>query len=98
MLDDNSDSKGTPGVFYRGARPIKAPAEGLQVDGSLASRIIVSTTSRPTQLSNEQRNQIEDLEMQVEEMRKRKKETPEDDYYQELEVLFLKIAAIRGLL
>ena len=98
LLDDNSDSKGTPGVFYRGARPIKAPAEGLQVDGSLASRIIVSTTSRPTQLSNEQRNQIEDLEMQVEEMRKRKKETPEDDYYQELEVLFLKIAAIRGLL
>jgi hypothetical protein len=97
LLDDNGDAKGTPAVFYRGARPIKAPAEGLQVDGLLAGRIIISTTAQPDRLTDNQRTQIDNLETQVEGMRNRKKEMPEDDYYQELEKLFLQIASIRGL-
>ncbi len=97
LLDDNGDSKGTPAVFYRGARPLKAPAEGLQVDGLLAGRIIVSTTAQPDRLTDDQRTQIDRLETQVEGLRKRKKEMPEDDYYQELETLFLQIAGIREL-
>jgi hypothetical protein len=97
LLDDNGDAKGTPAVFYRGARPIKAPAEGLQVDGLLAGRIIISTTAQPDRLTDNQRIQIDNLKTQVEVLRKRKKEMPEDDYYQELEKFFLQIASIRGL-
>ncbi|MCY2981521.1 MAG: hypothetical protein NTU79_22910 [Planctomycetota bacterium] len=97
LLDDNGDAKGTPAVFYRGARPIRAPAEGLQVDGLLAGRIIISTTAQPDRLTDNQRIQIDNLETQVEGLRNRKKEMPEDDYYQEIEKLFLQIASIRGL-
>lgn len=95
LLDDNGDKKGTPAAFYRGARPVKAPADGLQVDGLFASRIIVSAFEQTAPWTADQQKEIEALETQIEELRVRKREMSEDDYYTELEKLFFKIIAAR---
>ncbi len=92
LLDDNGDSRGTPAAFYRGARPVKAPANGLKLDGAFASRTLVSNFGVPDKRSKEQRELAESLANQVEALRTRKKEMAEEEYYKELEQLFLAIA------
>lgn len=94
LLDDNGDGRGTPAAFYRGARPVKAPANGLKLDGPFASRVLVSSFGKPDLRTNEQRIQSELLSDKIEALRSRKKEMPEDEYYEELERLFLEIASI----
>lgn len=96
LLDDNGDGRGTPAAFYRGARPVKAPANGLKLDGPFASRTLVSTFGEPDLRTKEQRAQSDLLADQIEMLRARKKEIPEDDYYHELERLFLEIAKANG--
>ena len=92
LLDDNGDSRGTPAAFYRGARPVKAPANGLKLDGALASRTLVFNFGQPDLRAAEERAQSELLYEQIENLRNRKKEMNEDEYYVELERLFLGIA------
>ena len=96
LLDDNGDGRGTPASFYRGARPVKAPANGLKLDGPFARRMLVSTFGEPDLRTNEQRTQSDLLSDQIELLRVRKKELPEDEYYHELERLFLEIAKVNG--
>ena len=92
LLDDNGDGRGTPAAFYRGARPVKAPANGLKLDGPIASRTLVSSFGEPDLRTMDQRAQSDIIADQIELLRARKKEVPEDEYYQELERLFLEIA------
>lgn len=92
LLDDNGDSRGTPAAFYRGARPVKAPANGLKLDGALASRTLVSNFGTPDTRTKEQREVAESLANQIELLRAGKKEMDEDEFYKELERLFLAIA------
>lgn len=98
LLDDNGDSRGTPAAFYRGARPVKAPANGLKLDGPLASRMIVSHFGQPDLRNDEQRAQYDSLADEVERLRARKKDLPENEYYEELERLLLEIAKANGAL
>lgn len=93
LLDDNGDSRGTPAVFYRGARPVKAPANGLKLDGSLASRMIAFRFGKPDLRTAEQRAQCDAIADQIESLRSRKKELAENGYYLELERLFLAFAS-----
>ncbi len=93
LLDDNGDSRGTPAVFYRGARPVKAPANDLKLDGSLASRMIASSFGKPDLRTAEQRAQCDAIADQIESLRSRKKELAENEYYLELERLFLAFAS-----
>ncbi len=92
LLDDNGDGRGTPAAFYRGARPVKAPASGLKLDGAFASRILVSNFGAPDKRSSEQRALADSLASQIELLRLQKKEMLEDEYYKELERLFLEVA------
>jgi hypothetical protein len=95
LLDDNGDKKGTPAAFYRGARPVKAPADGLKLDGSLANRFIVTRFEGEPELSDDQRTKVDALEMKIETLRTKKKEMPEDEYYRELESILFEIIALR---
>jgi len=97
LLDDNGDSRGTPAVFYRGARPVKAPADGLKLDGSLASRMIASSFGQPDLRNAGQRAKCEAIADQIEVLRSRKKELAEEEYYLELERLFLQYAKENAL-
>ena len=94
LLDDNADNRGTPAAFYRGARPVKAPANGLKLDGALASRTLVSNFGKPDLRTAEERAQSDLLFDQIESVRNRKKDMKEDEYYTELERLFLDLAKV----
>lgn len=94
LLDDNGDKRGTPAAFYRGVRPVKAPADGLQLDGARANRVYLADPSHSKQLSLEQEQRRRELESQVEQLRKDKSKFGEDDYYQRLEVLFSELARL----
>ena len=98
LLDDNGDSRGTPAAFYRGARPVKAPANGLKLDGPFASRMLVSSFGQPDLRTNEQRALSDSLAVEIESLRARKKDLQEDEYYEELERLFLEMAKANGAL
>ena len=97
LLDDNGDSRGTPAAFYRGARPVKAPADGLKLDGSLASRMISSSFGKPDLRTGDQKAKCEAIADQIEVLRSRKKELAEEEYYLELERLFLQYAKENAL-
>lgn len=92
ILDDNGDRKGTPAVFFRGIRPIKAPADGLQLDGNLAKRILVHRLLEAKTQTPETQATIEMLEQEIETLRGKKKDFPESEYYEKLESLLLKLA------
>ena len=98
LLDDNGDSRGTPAAFYRGARPVKAPANGLKLDGPFASRMLVSSFGQLDLRTNEQRARSDSLAVEIESLRTRKKDLQEDEYYKELERLFLEMAKANGAL
>lgn len=95
LLDDNGDNKGTPAAFYRGTRAVKAPAEGMALDGSNAGRIIVRYLGEVTVLSSEEEQKLTQLEADVDALRKSKSSLGIDEYYSQLEKLFLQIAEIR---
>ncbi len=94
LLDDNGDSRGTPAAFYRGARPVKAPANGLKLDGALASRTLVFNFGKSDLRTAEDKAKSELILDRIESLRNQKKESGEDEYFAELERLFLELAKV----
>ncbi|MFN9639649.1 MAG: hypothetical protein ACK56W_06485 [Pirellula sp.] len=92
LLDDNADRKGTPAVFFRGLRPVKAPADGLKLDGSLASQVMIRSLGERKERSADQTLKIEQLQAEVELLRTKKSEMDVDEYYATLEKLLIQLA------
>jgi hypothetical protein len=92
LLDDNADRKGTPAVFFRGLRPVKAPADGLKLDGSLAARVLIRSLSERKERSADQTLKIEQLQAEVELLRTKKSGMDIDEYYAALEKRLLQLA------
>ncbi|HIF30173.1 MAG TPA: hypothetical protein EYQ75_00565 [Planctomycetaceae bacterium] len=93
LLDDNGDGRGTPATFYRGVRVTKPSKDG-QPDGFRANQIQLIRSPRELALSTAQRLRRDALEEKIEAVRARKSSLREDDYFSELERLFLEIAAV----
>ncbi len=94
LLDDNADKRGTPAAFYRGVRPVKAPAQGLQLDGKNANRLSLFKAEGTVELNAEQRARRDQLEAQIEALRSKKKELEEEEYYRQLEAIFTELAKV----
>ncbi|XZE42959.1 hypothetical protein SH467x_002499 [Pirellulaceae bacterium SH467] len=92
LLDDNGDKKGTPASFFRGLRPAKAPADGLQLDGELAQRVIVQRLGSSPEFSTETIASINGIEDAIAKLRSNKASLASDEYYRELEKLLLQLA------
>ena len=93
LLDDNGDQLGTPADWYRGVRAIKTAKNGA-VDGRLANRIYLVPSDRESSLAPETRAKREDLESKVEQLRSRKTELGEAEYYRQLESLMVQLARL----
>jgi hypothetical protein len=79
-------------VFFRGLRPVKAPADGLKLDGILASRVLIRSLGERKDRTAEQTLKIEQLQADVELLRTKKSEMDIDEYYAALEKLLLQLA------
>ncbi|GAB5407132.1 MAG: hypothetical protein Aurels2KO_53630 [Aureliella sp.] len=94
IFDDNGDQVGTPADFFVGVRTV-GRAKGKQApDGNVAGRIIISSLPGAIQLSAEQKKQRAAIEAQVDALRELKDDLPRKDYYEQLEILMLRLAKI----
>lgn len=94
LLDDNGDGFGTPPDWFRGVRAVKRAADGAELDGLRAHQLHLIPSASERTLSPELVERRNALEIQLEELRARKGELSEDEYYNRLEALLLKLARI----
>lgn len=95
LIDDNGDGSGTRANAFEGVRATATPEKpGVFLDGFRAHQIHLVAGAEILQLSAEQLAARNELEKQIELLRLRKKELPEEEYYQRLEVLFLQLAEL----
>ena len=95
LIDDNGDGTGTRANAFEGVRATATPEKpGVFLDGFRAHQMHLVAGAETLQLSPEQLTQRNELERQVELLRLQKKDLPEEEYYQRLEVLFLEMAEL----
>ena len=94
LLEDNDDGKGTSADFFVGIRAEAKSKSGAAPDGQLAHRFILVSSSDVPQLTAEQTAERDRIETEVETLRVRKSSFTEDEYYQRLEDLFVRLARV----
>ena len=93
VIDDNGDGTGTPAETFKGLRAGRKPTGGKPADGAVAREIhFLKPTVDP--LDPAARGERSSLEAEIDALREKKKDMPEDDYYRQLEVLMRKMAAL----
>jgi hypothetical protein len=94
ILDDNGDGKGTTVDFYEGLQPKSKAAGNASIDGELAKKLAFVKNETSLQLTAEQLKQRDDLEVELEQLRKSKSSMSQDDYYAALEQVLLRLGRI----
>ncbi|MCU0720590.1 MAG: hypothetical protein MUC83_12850 [Pirellula sp.] len=94
LLDDNGDKRGTPALFFRGLRAIKAPSDSLKLDGEMAKRLIISKLSDVVPLTNENADKAKVIESKIDLLRREKGEMNQEEFANSLESLLLELADI----
>ena len=95
LLDDNGDGQGIRADWFRGIRPVKTPKGTEQVDGRRAHQLQLVRSQTEQSLPPELRQQRDELELAVIELRDRKSQfASEDEYYAQLEPLLIRLAQV----
>jgi hypothetical protein len=94
LLDDNGDGLGTPADWFRGIRAFKTAANNAPLDGMRAHQWHLIRSSNDQKLSPEQRRARDELEFEIARLRQQKSAIPENEYYEKLEALLLKLGDI----
>ena len=89
LLEDNGDGVGTRAEVFEGVQ-----AKADKADGARALQLALVLNEQEMKLSDEVRAKRDALEAQVRALVAKKAQTKEDDYYCELEALFLQIARL----
>lgn len=95
LIDDNGDGLGTRASAFRGLRQIaeSTTAETI-LDGFRAHQFHLVANEVDRLLSLEVISERNAIEAEIEKLRLKKADIPEDQYYEQLEELFLKLAAL----
>ena len=94
LIDDTGDALGTPADWFRGVRAVRVAKSGAAPDGLRANQLCLIRSDREKLLSPEVRTRRDALELQIATLRIRKLNIPEDDYYHQLELLFVELAQL----
>jgi hypothetical protein len=94
LLDDNGDGRGTPAGWFRGVRVVKSSKDQTPADGTRAHQLHLVRSERENRMPAEQRAQRDALEEQVEALRTQKSELGEDQYYEQLLPIMVKLARL----
>lgn len=90
VLEDNGDGVGTRAEVYEGVR-----AKDSKADGARALQLALVLNAEEMKLPDEVRAKRDALEAKVRALALKKAEMKPDDYYRELEQLFLEIAKLQ---
>jgi len=94
LIDDNADGFGTPADWFEGIRPAKQAAQGASLDGYRAHQFCLIPSDAEKKFPEDLRAKRNQLELAVMQLRDKKSNLPEEDYYTQLETLLLQIARI----
>lgn len=94
LIDDNGDSVGTPSDWFRGERLVKQPEDGTTPDGFRSRQIAFIPSEQERRLTAEQRFARDRLEAELEALRAQKTAMDENQYYNKLEQVLLKLGEI----
>lgn len=94
LVDDNGDGLGSRSELFVGVNATKPPAEKADYDGERAAQKVLIKNAFERQLTAEQRERRNELELKVNDLRRSKDDFEEDDYYKELEKLLRELATI----
>lgn len=94
LIDDNGDGKGTPLSFFRGVRVIKKSEDESIPDGPVANQIHLLQSEFEKLISIEKRNRRNALELKLEELRSRKEQVEEGEYFAALEKIAMELAVL----
>lgn len=94
LIDDNGDSLGTPADWFRGVRATRTAKSGTLPDGPLANQFCLVRNQLEQKVPPEVRAQRDALELEIAQLREKKRELTEDEYYTLLEPLLLKLARL----
>ena len=93
LLDDNGDAEGTRSEAFSGLHA-NAAKEGSIADGERARQLHLKLAPEERSLTPDLRKRRDALEAQVRALVDRRTTLAEDDYYRQLEALFVEIAKI----
>jgi hypothetical protein len=94
LIDDNGDKLGTPPDWFRGIRVTKKAKGGQSSDGFRSHQIALIPSEWEKLLSSEQRQERDALEAELELLRTQKRSLEEDEYYEALESMLLRLSTI----
>lgn len=94
LIDDNGDGLGSSADWFRGIRPVKQPESGALADGLHAHQIHLVPSPQEKNMPPLLRARRDQLEVEVEHLRQKKTELPDEEYYRQLEALLLQLAHI----
>ena len=96
LIDDNGDGKGTPVEWFRGLRATTKTKDKTPLDGTRAHQRSLAPDPSSQKMTPEQLTERDKLEAEINALREKKSTLPEEEYYQQLETLFRKLAALYG--
>ncbi len=94
LLDDNGDGLGTRADWFRGIRPVEKAEDDAPLDGYRAHQFHLVPSELEKKMTPGLRAERDRLELEVMELRDRKKEFSEDEYFSKLEALLFNITKI----
>lgn len=94
LLDDNGDSLGSRMEWFEGTTATQMAGKDAEPDGDLAAQKVLVKNAFERSLTPAQRVERDDLERAVKELRRKKSRMNEEDYYQQLEPLLLRLARL----
>lgn len=95
LIDDNGDGLGTPAAWFRGTRATKMASGGARPDGGVSRQFVLVQSPWEKQLTPEQRARRDALELELNRLRDRRPEPPNDAYYQKIEAIALELARLQ---
>ena len=95
LMDDNGDGLGTPAAWFRGTRATRRAAEGARLDGAVGGQSVLVRSEWDRRLSPEDRIRRDALELELNRLRERRPEPPDDAYYRKVEAVALELARLQ---
>jgi len=94
LLDDNGDAWGSRAEFFRGIRPVRKVAQGSSLDGFRTHQFHIVLSASEQKMPPELRRRRDELELTVIQLRERKDDDSEDEYYTKLETMLVQLAEL----
>ncbi len=94
LIEDNGDRKGTPADWFRGVRATKRAKDDSEPDGLRSHQFHLVRNDRERRMPAATRKRRDELERSMADLRAKKAQIPEDDYYAKLETILVELARL----